>query len=95
MSEIIGENVSTSIRNLSRIRAFDARPKTGKWHQKPPMVRKFCELTEMKMNENECDILCKRLEFFFFFQKIAYSTTLVLGNFSSGVFLEEIIVLDF
>ena len=47
----------------------------------------------MKMNENECDILCKRLDFFF--QKIAYSTKLVLGNFSSGIFLEEIIVRDF
>ena len=80
-------------RNLSKIRTFDEGPKTGKWHQKPPMVRTFCELTEIKMNENEYDILCKRMDFFF--QKIAYSTTLVLGNFSSGVFLEEIIVLDF
>ena len=80
-------------RNLSKIRTFDARPKTGKWHQKPPMVRTFCELTEIKMNKNEYDILCKGMDFFF--QKIAYSTTLVLGNFSSGVFLEEIIVLDF
>ena len=80
-------------RNLSTIRALDARP--GKWKiaLKPPMVRNFCELAEMKINENKCDILCKRLDFFF--QKIAYSTTLVLGNFSSGVFLEEIIVLDF
>ena len=80
-------------RNLSKIRTFDAGPKIGKWHQKPPMVRTFCELTEIKMNENEYDILCKRMDFFF--QKIAYSTTLVLGNFSSGVFLEEIMVLDF
>ena len=31
----------------------------------------------------------------FFFRKIAYSTTLILGNFSSGLFLEEIIVLEF
>ena len=44
-------------------------------------------LTEIKMNENEYDILCKRLDFFF--QKIVYSTTLVLGNFSSGVFLKR------
>ena len=74
-------------RNLSKIRTFDAGPKTGKWHQKPPIVRTFCELTEIKMNENEYDILCKRLDFFF--QKIVYSTTLVLGNFSSGVFLKR------
>ena len=51
-------------RNLSKIRTFDAGPKTGKWHQKRPMVRTFCELTEIKMNENEYDILCKRLDFF-------------------------------
>ena len=52
-------------RNLSKIGTFDAGPKTGKWHQKPPMVRTFCELTEIKMNESEYDILCKRLDFFF------------------------------
>ena len=74
-------------RNLSTIRALDARP--GKWKiaLKPPMVRNFCELAEMKMNENECDILCKRLDFF--------SEDCLFHNMSSGLFLEEIIVLDF
>ena len=80
-------------RNLSKIRTFDAGPKTGKWHQKPPMVRTFCELTEIKMNENEYDILCKRLDFFFsedcLFHNIGFR------EFFKGSFLEEIIVLDF